>query len=60
MGSQKDKNQKRGIIRLGLIERAKCFTLQPKVGVAFQQEVFALQCEVDDNGRARMVHQNAH
>jgi hypothetical protein len=67
MGSQKNKNQNRGIIRLGPVERAKHFALQLEVGVAlqprigfalqpkvitFQQEVFASHYEVDD-GRTR-------
>ncbi len=74
MGSQKEKNWKKAIIQLGPARRAKHFalqlevevTLQPKVGfalqpkvIAFQQKVLASQREVNDDDRARKVHQNA-
>jgi hypothetical protein len=70
MGSQKDKNWKKGIIWPSLTKRAKHFALQPEVGVAlqprigfalqpkviaFQQEVLTSYHEVDDDGRTRKV-----
>ncbi len=69
LGSQKDKNQKRGIIWLGVVEKAEHFALQHEVGIALQARIgFALQPKVItfqqevlacQNGRTRKVWQNA-